>query len=349
MSDKLAIREEAQTTTAEEEKARLKALGHEIKILLPGGNKLTDNQAIALARYSQLTKANPFRGEVYGYQGKGNQLALVDGYKLLIRWAKKISEYSDKYDPLSVGEEGTLDGDIAYRCSLLRHDLKSELQFYIQAGATFTEAYELVATQAVGVVRKKEQSYDPPQGWTWDQVARKRALKNALNLAYPMPSVEEIARDSWQVGDTETIDADWSESESYRTREEMERAAQLAARNRENQERIEQMTDGELQDKVKQNVALMRDNGDDDPLDLSPEPDDYDEDMPDDRSASGTWYPDLKEFKETCTFNFKRSWEELESLLEEKCGYGSDHIEFYDPAEAYEMYEALGSYLVSNS
>lgn len=319
----------------EEEKIQLRELGHEIKTLLPGGDKLTDNQAIAVAKYSRLTRANSFRGEIWGYRDKNGNLVLVDGYKLLVRWAKKISDYSDKYEPLAKGEEGLLDGDIGYRCYILRYDRKSELSFYIQAGASFTEAYNLVATQAVGVVPKKEATYDPPKGWTWDQVARKRALKNALNLAYPMPSVDELMSDSWQVGDTETIEADWSESESYRTSGEKERAAQLNAWNRESQEHWDAMTEGEQATKVESNVDAMRGtNGDDDdPLELSPEDD------------PGIWLPDFDDFKETCQFEFRLSWPDLERILSKNCGYNLDQ---YDPVEAVEMYQAVGSYLASN-
>lgn len=263
----------SQLAVIEAEKIELRERGREIKTLLPGGSKLSDNQAIALAKYSGIRRADVFRGEVYGFQDRNGNLVLVDGYKLLVRYAKKISDYSDKYEPLADGEEGIGKGDIGYRCYIMRHDNKSELSFYIQAGATFTEAYNLVATQAVGIVTASEQKISPPKGWSWDQVGRKRALKNALNLAYPMPSIDELMNDYWQVGNTETIEADWSESESYRTTGEKERAAQLNAWNRQNQEHWSEMTEAEQAAKVETNVDVMRGtNGDDDdPLELSPD------------------------------------------------------------------------------
>ncbi len=253
-------------------------MGNQIKALLPGGDKLSDAQAMSVANYAGLTKANPFRGEIYGYQDKNGKLVLVDGYKLLIRWAKSISDYDEDYgDRLPVGVEGIEEGDIGYRITIMRDDRKSGIKQYVGLGATFKEAFDLVANKAVGIVKQSEtyNSYKkkpipPPKGWSWDEVARKRALKNVLNRAYAMPSIEDLAKLNWEVNGQDTLPEDWAAPNTYQTTEEAERHAELAAQERRRKEAEAAMTypEKEAHDKIIEEAeAAMRDrNGDDDPL-----------------------------------------------------------------------------------
>jgi hypothetical protein len=258
-----------------DEKDNLVELGHQVKALLPGGNKLSDNQAISIANYAALTKANPFRGEIYGYPDNNGQLVLVDGYKLLIRWAKSISDYDEDYgERLPVGVEGIEEGDIGYRCTIMRHDKKIAIKEYVDMGAPFREAYDLVSNKAVGIVKKsetynfsKKKPIPSPKGWSWDEVARKRALKNVLNRAYPMPSIEQMAKMSWDVEGVETVAEDWAEPGIYQSSEEAEAHARLAAQERERQEKVTGMDDAEranYAEEIKTANEIMSNNGDDD-------------------------------------------------------------------------------------
>jgi hypothetical protein len=251
------------------EKEQLIDLGNKMKALLPGGDKLTDTQAMSVGNYAALTHANPFRGEIYGYESKG-QLVLVDGYKLLIRWAKKISDYDEDYgDRLPPGVEGLNETDIGYRCTIMRHDRKKVIREYISMGATFKEAYDLVSNSAVGIVTANETRNSPPKGWSWDQVARKRALKNVLNQAYAMPSIEELAHLNWEVDRQETLPEDWAALDTYKTTEEHEVHARLAAQERERQNKVADMDDRERTERqanIETATETMRSNGDDDPI-----------------------------------------------------------------------------------
>jgi hypothetical protein len=232
--------------------------------MLPNGNKLSDEQAMLLAQYSKLADVNPFRGEVY-LMPNGS---LVDGYKALTRWARDRAPYSDKYTELTSEEcinEGLGDEDIAYRCSILRDDKKDMLLSFTQAGATFQDAFDLVATEAIGVVTKKDRTgqrgeIDPPKGWTWHQVAKKRALKNALNLSHGAPSPQELARLSWQVGQTTTQAEDWSQIPAHIAQNE-ELAAGYAALQAQARERIEadgDMTKEDHEERLERNVEVLR-------------------------------------------------------------------------------------------
>lgn len=251
------------------EKEELIDLGNKMKALLPGGDKLTDTQAMSVGNYAALTRANPFRGEIYGFESKG-QLVLVDGYKLLIRWAKKISDYDEDYgERLPPGVEGLKDADIGYRCTIMRHDRKQAIREYVDMGATFKEAYDLVSNSAIGIVTANETRNAPPRGWSWDQVARKRALKNVLNQAYAMPSIEELGKLNWEVDGQETVAEDWAAPDTYQSTEEAEAHARLAAQERERQERVSAMSPKEAEahaEKIETANEIMNQNGDDDPI-----------------------------------------------------------------------------------
>jgi len=181
------------------DRAEIAAVGRRLKALLPGGEKFSDNQAMALAQYAQVTDSNPFRGEVYGYESRG-KFVIVEGYKLLVRWAKRQCDFTEKYTELTPEERkahGVAEDTIAVKCHILRDDKKADIKLFLECGATFQEALAQVMVTAVGTLSKKEMAalVDPPKSWTWLQVAEKRALKNALNRAYGMPSPKEIQRD----------------------------------------------------------------------------------------------------------------------------------------------------------
>jgi len=234
------------------------ALGERLRRYLPGGNKLTSDQAAALAQYAQVMDANPFRGEIYAWADWRGQFVMSEGYKLLVRWARRQSDFFDRAERFTAEEkaaQGLQEKDVAYRVYLLREDKQASIRAFIEMGATFDEAYRTIATCATGVVRKtetwnakKNRAIDPPKGWTWDQVAVKRGLKTAINMAYGAPSPREIAAETWLVGDVETAPGDWSDIPDHIAKAgyAAEYAAQVA-HTRETVERVQAMTPDELQ------------------------------------------------------------------------------------------------------
>lgn len=245
------------------EREKLRELSSRIKMLLPGGNQLSDSDALALAQYAVTTGANPFRGEVYGYRDWAGKLQLVEGYKLLVRWAKQQCNYYEKYTPMPA--EDIPPGGIGIRCWILREDSLGTLKSLIDAGFPHVEAYEIAASHADGVVtkgdmysEKKRKDIDPPKGWTWEQVARKRALKNALNLSHGAPSIATIARESWVVDGVETIAEDWDGAEDLQSDDERERLASMRALERKRNAERAGMTPEERDAEFKKNVKLLR-------------------------------------------------------------------------------------------
>ena len=187
------------------------ALANRLKTMLPG--TLDAQEALLLAQYSTAMDANPFRGEIYAYKSRG-KLVLTEGYKLLVRWARNQCQFYERYERITNDTDTIPDGAIAFRCRILRQDAVADLAALTQAGVP--NAYEICSTEAIGVVttedtwsKKYNKPVDPPKGWTWEDVARKRALKNALNRAYGAPSPREIAAETWRIEDTLTIPEDW--------------------------------------------------------------------------------------------------------------------------------------------
>jgi len=248
------------------DRADVREMSIRVRKFMPGGDKLSDAEALILAQYALTMDANPFRGEVYAYVDKRGQLCLVEGYKLLVRWCKRQGDYLERYEPIS----GLPDGDVGFRCWIFPLNRTSTVQQFVKMGADFKTAYELASTWADGVVRKMEKfardghAISPPAGWTWEQTARKRALKAALRLAYGAPSPREIARETWMVADTQTQPDDWTGLEQNMPTVARERVAELSAQTRDALEEFRVLSPEEQQAALEQNRLLL--HGEDDEL-----------------------------------------------------------------------------------
>jgi len=216
------------------DKEAILALGNRFKAMMPG--KLSASEALLLAQYSAAMGANPFRGEVYAYASKG-KLILVEGYKLLVRWARRQCQFYERYERLTNDTDTIPEGALAFRCRILRQDAVADMARLANAGVP--NAYEICSTEAVGVVTKDDtwsknqnKPIPPPKGWTWEAVARKRALKNALNRAYGAPSPKEVADETWMVDDVETVPKDWEDITPEMTVAERDATARYSARRR---------------------------------------------------------------------------------------------------------------------
>lgn len=242
------------------------ATGMRIKTIL--WPELSIPHALAGGQYAVATGLNPFRGEFYAFEDKKGDLHIVDGYKALTRWANDECPYDVQYR-----EEDTDAGE-AYKIKaiIMRHDRKAQLDYYLDKGADFQTAFELVTFSAVGVVMENETQWpnggdkDPPKGWTWKQVAEKRALKNVLNMSHGMPTVAELARKSWEVAGILTKPEDWDGTENYKTDEEKERLAGMQALERERKAQWEEMTVEEKKIRTEENSTLLYGEDTDDPF-----------------------------------------------------------------------------------
>ena len=177
-----------------EDSEKLRALAQLLKKMLPGGERMSDGEALALAQAARAMGRNPLAGEIYAIPGKG----VADGYRGLIKDARPGS-YHLKYRPLTaeeVEEHEVRTGDIARACELY---LFAEVEQCKRYGVPYEP------TVGVGIVREEEkfqtERWDnatrarlplprdqwkpipPPTGRSWGWKAEIRAMKDALRRA----------------------------------------------------------------------------------------------------------------------------------------------------------------------
>jgi hypothetical protein len=256
------------------ERGEIGAMASRVKHLMPGGNKLSDDSALAVAQAAYLMDANFLTGDLYGYEDKDGKLVLVEGYKILVRWANDKSTFSTKEEPLTPEQkrlEGLDDDAIAYYVYLLRSDKREDLAMLTRCGATFREAFEIVTTRAIGVVtkadtwsRKYNKPIDPPVGWTWDQVAKKRGLKVAIRMAYGTPSPRELMAKGQQMlkeegaAGIEVEPEDWEAARKVQADDRGKaRYAILHKRSREIAQEMAELSPQEKAARLEANVRLM--------------------------------------------------------------------------------------------
>ncbi|GAF74507.1 unnamed protein product, partial [marine sediment metagenome] len=103
----------------------------------------------------------------------------------------------------------------------------------------------------------------------WHDVAIKRALKNALNKAYGIPSPREIAEETWRVGDVTTTEEDWKVVEDEMpdaSKEQRELLAAATALERARKAEFEAMSPEQQKAQVACNSRLLYGKDEDDPL-----------------------------------------------------------------------------------
>jgi len=243
----IAVQEKIEAPEEWGKREEIAGLANRYVTMIPG-KTLSMNAALALAQYTIATDTNPYRGEVYAYEDDDGKVVIIEGYKLLVRWSRRQCNFYERYEKLA-GDE-VVDGHAGYRCRILRADAVDDLATLHKAGVP--DAYKIISQSATGVCKLNHRA---PNGWTVAEVARKRALKNALNRAYGAPSPREIAAESWMVDDTLTIHEDWRGTEGMSTSEAegnalySARARQITAEpsNRSSQEDIDDLFGSEPQ------------------------------------------------------------------------------------------------------
>jgi len=178
------------------------------------------------------------------------------GYKCLVRWANRQCGYTTR---LTTVQDDN--GDLIVRCDLLRHDALPVLQAFVAAGADFETAYSLVSTSAVGVVTPAEREVAPPRGWTWEQQAQKRALTNAISMAYGQPSLQEMMAEAMALSEG-TSPQDWEEaSKQLADPDAIAAYAKSLARTRRRSQQIAQLSPDTVEALLRDRTALL--HGDD--------------------------------------------------------------------------------------
>ena len=205
------------------DREEISALAKRIKTMLPGGEKLSDNESLALAQVATITRLNPFVGEVWYIPGKGPMVGIKGARRLENEDARNKNSYSwMQFDVLAPEDSGAPDPSKvfrAYKCTIndasatklylsLFHDALEMLRA-AQSKDPYTEAKEICGPRPVwegyGYSLTGESSRMNP-----DALARKRAEADALKKRVVLPFGTEISE-----SDAAFIDAEVSEGPQW--------------------------------------------------------------------------------------------------------------------------------------
>lgn len=162
----------------------IERLAERIKRCVPNGDRLDNNEALALAQIAVSTDLNPFVGELYYIPGKGPHI----GIEGLRRKASEQSTYSmappRAMDNDEIAEHGLKDGDVGRVAELYRHDILARAVEINKAAEE--PIIPIKPIVGVGIWKKGDQF---PKGKSPAWVASKRAeadaLKKGFNIVMP--------------------------------------------------------------------------------------------------------------------------------------------------------------------
>ena len=191
----------------------ISALAKRIKTMLPGGDKLSETDALALAQFATVTRLNPFIGECWYIPGKGPMIGIKGARRMENESTKDKDGYSWlQFDLISPEEAGAPDPSKvfrAYRCTVNDSTatnqylaiFKTALEMLMAAGSkdAYADAKELCGPRPTWVGYGFSLVGEPSR-MNLDMAARKRAEADALKKRILIPFGADIA-------DTETNDA----------------------------------------------------------------------------------------------------------------------------------------------
>lgn len=180
-----------------------------LKEQIPGGSKLTNSEALALARISIACDLNPFLGEVWYIPGSGP----MAGIKGLRKYARRQGNYWVETTPLTQEEReanGIPDNAIAYKAELYQAKLMREsaeiYRMMKEAGHPSPEQFAYRPIVGIGYWLPHERTK-----MKGDQAARKRAEAEALKVVSDIPIMTTPGRPSDEQGEAAGyIDGDYT-------------------------------------------------------------------------------------------------------------------------------------------
>jgi len=186
----------------------LMAFANRVGYMVKGGNKLNDNEKMALAQVSMVTKLNPFIGEVWYIPGSGPMIGIAGARKLdNIQVSEKGGYTWEEAIPVDPAEAGASEEQVnnvaaAFRVDI--HDSTATAQYQALFSDTlkmlrdaetkdpFAEAKEICGPRPVwsgyGFALRNERSR-----MSKPQLARKRAHADALKKRIIVPFGGEVS------------------------------------------------------------------------------------------------------------------------------------------------------------
>jgi hypothetical protein len=182
------------------------ALAKRIKTMLPGGDKLSANEALALAQVATVTRLNPFVGEVWYIPGHGPMIGIKGARRMENEDTAKKGGYSwMQFDVIAPEDSGAQDPKKvfrAYKCTI--NDVNATKAYL----AIFHDALEMLRTaQTKDPYAEAKEICGPRPLWEGygfsligessrmnpDALARKRAEADALKKRIVLPFGAEVS------------------------------------------------------------------------------------------------------------------------------------------------------------
>ena len=273
MNDALITRDNHALASADTPEMR--QFAKTLRLLLPGGEKMTDAEALAGAQYAKTTGLNPFTGDFYVVPGVG----VVPGYQGEL----KRRTIDKRYRPLTEIEiewNDVLPGDKAVICEGVDP---------AEAARARAEGREPQVTEGFGVVRKAEtwvsfewksassgkryraelpenqwtKRSDPPVGRSWGWIAQIRALKDCMR--HMGLEVEPDADEILALAQAQGVEVDIPETARLGAMQASQAVAQAVALAQRAAE-YAAMTPEQIIARGQSNISVMRGPDTDDPL-----------------------------------------------------------------------------------
>jgi hypothetical protein len=235
----------------------VREIARRVKIMSPGGKKLTEPEALALAQGALMHGLDPFIGEIWYIPGSG----LMAGIKGLRKAAKgQVKNYWTEFNRITNREEMTAlsipEGALAFQCLL--YD-SSTIDAYADAWAKLRDKgvpVEMIPdligrrpyVEGVGYLKAGEKTKMDPV-----QCAMKRAESDALKRRFDLPfgvavTPEEVVDVEWAVVDDEPA-TEIPEAVRSEDQETQARYAETETQARAQREEQDTMTPDEIHDK----------------------------------------------------------------------------------------------------
>jgi hypothetical protein len=200
----LAVKPDANVIYGDREE--ISALAKRIKTMLPGGDKLSDNESLALAQVATVTRLNPFVGEVWYIPGKGPMVGIKGARRLENEETRAKNSYSwMQFDVIAPEESGAPDPTKVFRAYKCTINDGNATKAYL---AVFHDALEMLcAAQSKDPYLEAKEICGPRPVWEGygfsligepsrmnpDALARKRAEADALKKRIVLPFGMEVA------------------------------------------------------------------------------------------------------------------------------------------------------------
>lgn len=211
------------------DRADVKELAARIKLAVPGGRKLNDEEALSLAQTAQALDLNPLNGEVWMIPSSGPMV----GIKGLRRAAQQQAareggtfwtEMRQIIDPAELKRLGIPESAICFECRLMDsatiRGYADSIAALTKAGIPFDQAQQIIG-QRPTTLGYGFWTPDEPTKMKPVQAAMKRAEADAIKRRYSINLAFGDADDSPTVMNAPTIDAEVVDAPCPTTRRTM--------------------------------------------------------------------------------------------------------------------------------